>query len=129
MSRGFTLVEMLIALLILAVAIAGVLFAGVTSRSMTAARHERVVALQDAGRVIELMRDASASGNFPANVLAAYPDGGAVAGFNNLSGEQLVVTYLDTAADPLDVTVTANWLEQGSRAVTARLETLMTQRE
>ena len=72
-----------------------------------------MVATQDAHRVLELMRNTSATGNFPGNVTNAYPPGGNIAGFNSLDGEQVAVTYADPTTDPLDITVTTSWREGG----------------
>jgi hypothetical protein len=91
--------------------------------------NERILALQDAHRVIELMRSASSVGNFPGNVTNAYPDAAPVSGFDTLTNEQITVDYADTEEDPLDVTVDVTWSELGTRDATAQLRTLITQRE
>ena len=128
-SRGFTLLELLAAIVVVSLGLLGLLAVDSQVRKANEATYERMVAVQDAQRVLELMRNASASGNFPANVARSYPNGGAVSGFNNLTGEQVTVTYADAAADPLDITVTANWREHGLRNASTQLRTMMTQRE
>ena len=90
--------------------------------------YERMVAYQDAHRVIESMRSTSLTGNFPANVTAGFPSGASVNGFNNLTNEQVTVSYANTNNDPLDITVTTSWREQGLRNASIQLRTLMTQR-
>ncbi len=127
-SKGFTLIELLVALVVIVVGLLGILLANIFVQSSSEAAYQRMVAMQDAHRVIELMRNASSTGNFPINVTAAFPSGGAVAGFNNLTNEQVAVAYANAASDPLDITVTTTWREHGRRNSTAQLRTLMTQR-
>lgn len=127
-GNGFTVIELLFSILIIGLGLLGMLLANTAIHQSTEKSYERVVATQDANRVIELMRNASAAGNFPQNVTAAFPNGTAVAGFNNLPGEAVTVTYAAPNADPLDVTVTTTWLEQGLRNTLTQLRTLMTDR-
>lgn len=114
---------------VIAVGLLALLLANTTSRQMGEGASERVVALGDAQRVVELMRSTSATGAFPANVTAAYPNLAAVMGFNNLTNEQVSVSYADATADPLDITVTVGWRARGIRNASTRLRTLMTKRE
>lgn len=128
-TRGFTLVELLVAVVVMGFGLLALLLANTHIQQASERAYERMVAVQDAGRAVELVRDASVNGNFPANVTTAFPNGGAVAGFNNLTAEQVVVTYsAGTNTDPLDITVTTSWLEQGRRNSSFQLRTLMTQR-
>jgi len=127
-ARGFTLIELLVAVVVMGFGLLALLLANTYIQQASERAYERMVAVQDAGRAAELIRDASVNGNFPANVTAAFPNGGAVAGFNNLTAEQVVVNYRNTNADPLDITVTTTWLEQGRRNSSFQLRTLMTQR-
>jgi len=118
----------MIAVVIIGLGLLAMLLANTHIQRTGEAAYERVVATQDAHRVIEGMRNASTNGSFPANVIVSYPQGAAVPGFANLAGEQVVVTYQNVASDPLDVTVTTNWLELGRRNTLVRLRTLMTKR-
>ena len=127
-TEGFALLEVLLGLLILGTGLLGLLLANVSVQKFSDAGYERVVATQDAHRVLELIRNASATGNFPANVTAAYPNGSIVPGFNSLIGEQVAVTYANPVADPLDITVATSWQEGGRRNTSIQLRTLMTQR-
>ena len=124
----FTLLELMIALILVGMGLGGMLMANTYVQKTSEAAHERMVATQDAHRVIELMRNTSATGTFPNNVLVAYPAGGSVPGFTNLSGENVVVTYPAIGNDLLDILVTTNWLELGRRNTSAQLRTLMTKR-
>lgn len=127
-ESGITLIEMAVTIGVIAFTIMAVLVANSRVHSMAEASFERSVALQDANQVLERMRNTAMSGSFPANVTNAFPNNGNVAGFNSLAGERIAVTYVNPAADPLDVTVTISWQENGVRPVNTALRTLMTRR-
>lgn len=74
------------------------------------------------------MRNTASSGTFPANVVAAYPNNATVSGYTSLSSESVRVAYASTTADPLDVTVTVSYNENGRRAMTQTLRTYITKR-
>lgn len=127
-EKGFTLIELMIALVVAVLALVGYIGATTNIEQTGESAFERSVAVQDANQVIEQMRDTASSGTFPGNVLASFPNNGNVAGFSNLTAEQITVTYTDTTADPLDAFVVVSWNENGRRATTATLRTLITQR-
>lgn len=127
-EEGFTLVELLVSILLLAVGLLGMVLANTYVQKTSESAYERMVATQDAHRVIEMIRNVSQTGSFPSNVTNAFPHGAAVPGFGNLSGETVVVRYADVTADPLNITVRTDWRAQGTRAVWTELQTLMTQR-
>ncbi len=89
---------------------------------------ERTLALQDANEVIERIRAAAETGNFPSNVVTAFPNNNTVGGFTSLTNETVTVSYANIASDPLDVRVQVQWLERGRRQVSAHLRTYVTQR-
>ena len=127
-QAGFTLIELMIALFITALAIMGYISTNGIIQKNSETAFERSVATQDAHRVIEQMRNAAQSGIFPGNVTGTYSNGGTVAGFTNLTGETITVTYADTTTDPLDATITVTWTSTTGRASTTGLRTLITQR-
>lgn len=127
-SKGFGLVELLIAILVMGLGLLAAILGNIYTQQASEASYERIVAMQDSHRTIELMRDASASGNFPDSVTTAYPNGATVTTFNNLTNERVTIRYADPTTDPLDITVTTTWLERGRRNQSIQLRTLMTQR-
>jgi prepilin-type N-terminal cleavage/methylation domain-containing protein len=125
---GFTIIELMIALLVLTVMIAAFVGANGAAQRTAEEMNQRTVAIQDANRVIEQMRDSSKTGTFPANVVAAYPQDGDAAGISSLLDEVITVTYADTTANPLVATVTVTWTTYTGRQYTEAVETYITQR-
>jgi prepilin-type N-terminal cleavage/methylation domain-containing protein len=127
-QTGFTLTELLIALVVITLTLAGYIGANIMLQRNAEEMHERTIAIQDANRTIERMRSDSRTGTFPGNVTAKYPDTGIVAGFTDLVNEQVTVSYADTAANPLDVTVRVTWLTYARRQGFESVRTYITQR-
>lgn len=125
---GFTLIELMIALFVTTLAIMGYIGANSVIQKNSDSSYEQTVATQDAHRVIELMRNTAQTGTFPGNVTTAYPNGGTVGGFTNLTNEQITSAYISTTANPLDITVTVTWLSTTGRTMSIALRTLITQR-
>jgi len=128
-SRGFTLIEVMVTLFVAAIATAGYVGSSIATQRQSAELHERSIAVQEAQRVIEQIRDEAGTNNFPGNVLAAFPDGGTVAGMNALPNEQVRVNYADPTATPLDTTVTVTWQSHTSRQQTAVLRVYIAKRK
>ena len=127
-SEGFTLIELMITMVVVVLVIVGFMGANFAIQRSSEAAYSRTVALQDANRVIEAMRNLAASGTFPTNVTGTYSDGGTVSGFSNLTSETVTVSYANSSANPLDATVTVSWSENGVRTVSTSLRTYITQR-
>lgn len=128
-SRGFTLIEVMVTLFVAAIAIAGYIGSNIATQRQAAELHERAIAAQEAQRVIEQIRDKAGTNNFPGDVVAAFPNGGTVAGMNALPNEQIRVDYVNPAATPLDTTVTVTWQSHASRQQTAALRAYITKRK
>lgn len=152
-KEGFSLIELMITIAVVSLALVGTLFANTAMSQAGETTFERAMALQEANQVIESIRQTAATGLFPGNVTAAFPNNTARPNFANLrpncgvnadppvactwpfnftasnnSNEQVVVTYVNPAANPLDVTVTVVWRERGVRQAQIALRTLITQR-
>ena len=136
-NKGFTLLEFLIAAVILFVAL-GMAISGITNLyNANELAYQVVTATEDAHRAIEQMRQQSVTGNFPANVTAQFPAGQSIPGFNSLDGETVVPTYENAASNPLSITVTVTWNSvsktigggTSTRVVSRQLTTLLTQRQ
>lgn len=127
-QQGFTFVELMITMVVVILLVTGFLGSTTALQAASTAAYERGVALQDANRVIETMRNTAASGTFPGNVTSVYSNGGIVSGFNTLTNEQVRVTYASATANPLDTTVTVTYNSNGTRASTVTLRTYITQR-
>lgn len=136
---GFTLVELMIALVVITLVIGGYIGANIMAQRNAEEMHERTIALQDANRAIEQMRDASRVDPYLDNVTATFPDGGTLPKvasgsltdgevFNSLPDEEVTVSYASTTANPLDATVTVTWLSYTGRAGSEAVRTYITQR-
>ena len=125
-GKGMSLVEVMVVLLLLGGIIAGFLSVNGASLTLLEQLSSSVIAVSDARSVIENMRNIDPFN--ATNLTFLYPDGGTVAGFNNLNLETVRIDYLNTASDPIQVTVTVTWQGKGNRAFTEQLTTLMTAR-
>lgn len=127
-QKGLTLVEVAVTMMVVVLMLSGYLATNVVIQRAQQGAFERAVALQDAHQVIEDMRNKATQGQFPGNITGTYPDGGTVSGFSDLTSQQVTVSYADPTANPLDVTVSVSWLENGVRQVQTDLRTLVTPR-
>ena len=125
-KTGLTLVEVMVVLLLLGGIIAGFLSVNGASLTLLEQISSSVVATNDARSVLENMRNIEPFN--ATNLVFLYPDGGTVAGFNNLNLETIRVDYLNIASDPIQVTVTVTWQGKGNRTFTEQLTTLLTAR-
>jgi len=127
-EQGFTLIELLITAVVVILALGGYIAANSRMSQRSAEMFEKSIALQAANSVIEQMRLSAANGQFPENVTQTFPNNAQVQGFNNLSNQQVIVSYGDAAADPLDVTVRVTWVSRGQRPISTDLRTFVTRR-
>lgn len=128
-KRGFTLIEVLISLAVFVVAFLSLIFANIYIQQRHEERTQELLALGDALKLLEQMRKVSNSGEFPGNVVQAFPEGVPLPVENsNLPAETITVDYEDPLGDPLEFTVEVTWLRKGIRSGKTQLRTGMTQR-
>ena len=127
-EKGLTLIEMMITILVMAGVLISILTANSAISQTSEGVYQRLFAVQDANQVIERMRNTAVTGAFPGNVTAVYPNNGTVAGFSTLTNETVTVVYANAASNPLDVTVTVSYSENGRRTTNTALRSLITQR-
>lgn len=128
-EQGFTLLEVLTAMVLSVLALVAILAANTVLSKGNTLSHQRVIAVQDAQRVMERVREVATAGRFPANVTNAFPDGGLVPGFNNLRNQQVRVNHTIAGNELLDVSVNVNWQDETNHNLTYSLGALITQRE
>ena len=136
-KAGFTLIEVMIAVMILAVVLPASLVASFSLFSLNDTTRDTVIAIADARRVIEQMRSLAAdTTSLSLNDIIAvdWTAWASANGCDNLSSEQVVVTYTDIDScgnalndNPLAVTVRVDWQEK-SRALNVSFSTLITER-
>ena len=128
-ESGFTMIELMVALLVLSTVVVGYISANILAQQNTETLNERTVAIQDANRIIEQMRTVATSpGNFPDNVTDVFPNNTASAQLNNLTNEVATVSYADPTSNPLIATVAVTWLSYTRRPSTLSIQTYITQR-
>lgn len=131
-EAGFTLIELMVTVTVVVIALVGFVAANMAIQARSETVFERSVAIQDAHRVLEQMRDAAnraASEQFQGDVInAANAAVTTVASLPAADNEQITVTYADQAADPLEVTVSVAWNERGTRQTATSLRTYITPR-
>ena len=130
--RGFTLIEVMVAMMVFVGAVAGFCGFYVTTARLNESSRNLTQALNDARVVMEAMRDTAQSGGLTgaAGVTGVYPQGTNLApafSLASLQNEAIRSTYANAAADPLQVTLQVTWDEWG-RPRAASFDTLVTRR-
>ncbi len=130
-SKGFTFMELMIAMTIAALTILFFVTTQTKFQLNAETAYERKVATQDAHRFLEQMRLTAQTGTFPANVSTTAFPAGTVTGYTSMpssSAETMTVAYASASADPLDVTVTVSWTGYNQRASSQTVRTMVTKR-
>ena len=127
-NAGFTLLELTLAMALFAVVLGSTAQALVTYHANIEMQNMRSAAAQNARSVLAEMREVRDDPlqPFPAAILARWPHGEAVAGGGNLPGEQILVTYADPTANPLEITVVSIFTDMQGRPVRVQLGTALT---
>jgi prepilin-type N-terminal cleavage/methylation domain-containing protein len=128
--RGFTIIELMMATVLLVVAVAAALSGQILSFNLLKTSRETNLAMSDAQAALELML---ATFKDDLAVAGSYAHGVPIAAFNGLHLENEVVTptypnYVAGAPvpDPLQIVVTVNWDDWAGRPRTVRLASLKT---
>ena len=108
-NKGFTLVELLLAVFILSVSIVGVLLLFSQSMLSTEYAWDKTIAVSHAEGVLEAMQ---LKNNLTDITTADWPQWAENQGFNTLPEESLEVLFTNAAADPLAIQVTVYWVRK-----------------
>ncbi|MCK5014311.1 MAG: prepilin-type N-terminal cleavage/methylation domain-containing protein [Candidatus Omnitrophica bacterium] len=105
-NKGFTFVELLIAVFILAVAIGGVLLLYVTSMISSQLAWDMTVATSHAEYVLE---EAQRSDSIGSILVMNWEEWAVDQGLNTLPGETIDIIFSEPSSNLLDMQVTVNW--------------------
>lgn len=127
-QRGFTLIELTLAMAIFAVVLGAAAQSLITYYANLEMQNMRAGAAQNARAVIAQMREArdSAEQPFPQSILEQWPHGAVVDDAGTLPGEEIVVTYEDVTANPLEITIVSTFQDMAGRPVRVQLGTALT---
>ena len=132
-NQGLTLLELTLAVAIFAIVIGAAAQALVRYHMTMKLQSQRNVAVQHCRGVLNQIREvrSTSSEPFPDDILAQWSNNWtspATTEFplDPLAQEQLMVTYTNTAANPLEVTVTSSWMDLRGRPMTISVSTLLT---
>lgn len=109
--KGFTLIEVVVSTLIVAVAIVALLGTFLSGLILVESGRNMAVAAADARSVFEEMRRLSASGmgSVTTRNWTTWSRG---SGLTSLGNEAVAVGFRNPAADPVEATVTVSWSER-----------------
>ncbi|OIO38905.1 MAG: hypothetical protein AUJ75_02095 [Candidatus Omnitrophica bacterium CG1_02_49_10] len=125
-NKGFTFTEVMIAVFVLLVALVSLLGAMYHFYLLSETLKERSIAIGDARKVLENIREASYS-SLPSVTGADWAGWALNNGCDQLNAEEVSVVFADTSSDPLEVTVSVEWIQR-SRPRSIEITTLVTER-
>ncbi len=118
---GFSLIEVATAVVLFTIIVSGVLASQAASINLTYTARDTSIATADAQAALEEML------SLPAGAIPGqYPDGAAIPRFDDLHlfQEQVVVSYPDPGANPLEIQVVVSWIDFGGRPRSIEVNTL-----
>ncbi|MBI4550596.1 MAG: type II secretion system protein [Candidatus Omnitrophica bacterium] len=130
---GFTLLELVIAAALLSIAILATSFSILSITDMTELSREKIVAIQDANRVLEEMRNTvnTSAALLRSTDWTAWAAANVVnaKGANDitLNQESITAAFPNAAGNPVAVTLTVNWVHR-QRPYAYQIMTSMTDR-
>jgi len=127
-SRGFTYVELMLATLILVIAGVAILQSFTVEAYFSLINRGRTVAMTDLSNIMEAIISTpfnSIPARFPngtkdGSVGNPYPN---IVGGYTIKNEEITVTYVNPASDPLEITVTLKWKDGKGKWQTTSLVT------
>lgn len=139
-KRGFTLVELTVAVAIFTVVLGAAAQGLVSYYVIVDLQHQRDVAIQDAKAMLSQMRDVrntAPDAAFPQVITDVWPDGTLLSGeglaaalnrepVDNLRNQQISITYTDVGANPLEVMVRCTWQDRRGRTASTQISTRLT---
>ena len=108
-NKGFTFIELLLAVFVLSVGISAVLMLYTSSMLSAATAWDMTVATSNAEHMLEEMQARDSLADI---VNTDWPLWGQEHGLNTLPAETFSVAFADPAADPLNIQITVNWKRQ-----------------
>ena len=108
-NKGFTFIELLLAVFILSVGISAVLMLYTGSMLSAAAAWDMTVATSNAEHMLEEMQARDSLADI---VNTDWPRWAQDQGLNALPKETFGVAFADPASDPLNIQITVNWQRQ-----------------
>jgi len=121
-NKGFTLVELLLAVFILSSSIVGILLLFSQSMISTEYAWDKTMAVSHAEGILEEMQLKKTLADITNTDWLGWA---AHQGLSTLPGESLTISFIDPVADPLDIQVTVNWIHK-QRGLQVTLKTQMT---
>ncbi len=120
-KRGFTLIELVIGMGILAFALCGIVSGLVTFMSLAEMARDKTVAVNDAQQLMEQIQDTS----FSSVASVAWTSWAVNNGCNTLNNEQVNVAFAYPGVDLLQIRVTVTW-QTRNRPMSVSMVTLRT---
>ncbi|MCC6489265.1 MAG: hypothetical protein IT364_17320 [Candidatus Hydrogenedentes bacterium] len=129
-NEGVTLMELTFAVALFSVVL------GATAQSLISyyvaldTQNQRHTAIRNCTGIVSNMRDVRDANpeSFPEALTSVWLDSTEVAGVGTLPQEVITVDYVDPNANPLEVTVTSEWVDLRGRPMTVSVSTLLTDR-
>jgi len=121
-KKGLSLAELLISVFVLSIGILSVLLFYTNTITSVQYARDMTMATTHGEYIFEEMQTRSSLANITATDWVAWGEG---AGLNTLPSESIDVDFVDTTADPLDITTTINWI-RNERASSISLTTHIT---
>lgn len=127
-DAGFTLVELMVAMAIFSAVLGATAQALVSYYAALDFQNQRNTAIRNCTTILSQMREArdDNANNFPDAITTEWPDNGPIDGAGTLPQEVIDVQYVNTNANPLEVTVRSRWVDLRGRAVAVSVTTMLT---